>query len=102
MSPPVEPATLAMRLDALALAAQLLAQDLRSGLADLSALSPSVPVDHADALLSATELAKLLSIDSRTLRRWRHQGRAPKPLKGQDPLRWRRSDVERWIEGHAA
>jgi predicted DNA-binding transcriptional regulator AlpA len=102
----VDPATLAIRLDALAQAALLLAQDLRFSLAALGQDGPAGvvgkdPTSGDDRLLDAAGVAALFGVNLRTLRRMRHEQRAPKPLT-KDPLRWRRSDVERWIEERAA
>ena len=105
MSAPVDPATLAIHLDALAQAAQLVAQDLRSGLADLSHGAPSAsvkPTATPSDLLQADEFAALLRIDIRTLRRWRREGKVPKSLRGKGPLRWNRTAVECWLQERAA
>jgi predicted DNA-binding transcriptional regulator AlpA len=101
MTGQVDRAALAGHLEALANAALLAVQDLRMGLADLGPDAPSAtvkPVAVANDLLDANELAALLKIDIRTLRRWRIEGRVPKPLRGKGPLRWRRSDVEKWLK----
>jgi len=55
-----------------------------------------------EALLDTRELADVFGIGIRTLRRWRHQGRVPRPLRGRGPLRWSRTDVDRWIKEHAS
>lgn len=115
MSAQVDRAALAGHLEALAQAAQLVAQDLRSGLADLgdgmacvgragggASGDPPVNSCSSSALLDARELSAQLGINLRTLRRWRHEGRAPKPLRGKGPLRWRRTDVERWLQERAS
>jgi excisionase family DNA binding protein len=50
------------------------------------------------AVLTAEQLASLLQIDLRTLRQLRRAGEAPREFSvGRSP-RWRRADVERWME----
>ena len=50
--------------------------------------------------LRAREVAALFGVGVRTLRRWRHEKRIPAPLKLKGPLRWRRTEVEAWLEDH--
>ncbi len=100
MTGQVDPAVLASHLEALAHATLLVVQDLRSGVADLAGTAPSATVKSATVaseLIEADELAALLRIDIRTLRRWRIEGRVPRPLRGK-PLRWNRRAVEQWLK----
>ena len=55
--------------------------------------------NESDTLLTAQGLADLLGCDVRSLRRWRHEGRIPEPLYIGRVQRWRRADVDRWLEG---
>jgi excisionase family DNA binding protein len=49
-------------------------------------------------LLTTTEAAKLCGIGSRTLWRWSHSGRAPRPVKLSGRcVRYKRADVLKWI-----
>ncbi len=51
-------------------------------------------------LLTATEAAHLLGMDRKTLRVQAREGRAPvAPVEGTKPARWRRLDVEAFING---
>ena len=51
------------------------------------------------ALLSAQAVGVMLSLSKRAVFRMRSTGKICKPLKvGQGAIRWRRSDLERWIE----
>ncbi len=88
-------------LEALARAALAVAEDLRNGLAAGADSKPvgagGEPAVKPD-LITAAEVAEALRIDVRTLRRKRKLGKAPKALRGKGPLRWHRSDVDRWIE----
>ena len=50
-------------------------------------------------LLSAKELSKMLSTSVRSIWRYRSAQALPEPVKvGQGSIRWRQSDIERWIE----
>lgn len=101
MTAQVDPAALAAHLDDLARIAQVVAADLRNGLAVIAESRPAAtsgePVTN-NALMTAAEVAEALRIDVRTLRRKRLVGKAPRALRGKGPLRWRRADVDRWIE----
>ena len=55
-----------------------------------------------DALLTAQDLAAVLGCDLRTLRRWRHEGRIPEPVRIGGALRWRRCAVDTWLERDGA
>lgn len=50
-------------------------------------------------LLTPLELAKLLSVSTRTLERWRKAGTGPTPvqMKGSSLNRYVRGDVLRWL-----
>ena len=49
------------------------------------------------ALISATELADLLKISTRTLWRLRSSGRLIEPIKLGGSTRWRLDEVQKWI-----
>lgn len=51
------------------------------------------------ALIDADEFARQIGVDVRTLRRMRHEGAVPEPIQLGNVLRWRRSDVERFLQG---
>lgn len=50
-------------------------------------------------LLDAAEFARQLGVNVRTLRRMRHEGGVPKPIQIGNVIRWRRADVERFLQG---
>jgi len=58
-----------------------------------------------DNLLSNQETAELLGIKPATLEIWRHRGKGPVFVKfgekSQAPVRYRRSEVTRWIEAQS-
>ena len=107
---------LAENLQALAQVARGLAEiceDIGSDLACIapeSACSDSGPgkpraarvKDDLERLLNADEVAELLGVHPRTLRRNVLAGRAPKPIKGRKSRpRWRPADVRSWMEEKA-
>jgi len=51
-----------------------------------------------DRLLTADELADFLDVPIRTLYAWRHRGEGPIGFRVGKHLRYRRSDIQRWIE----
>ena len=69
-----------------------LLEDLRSELATLRESSPAAVVD-------ADGVARMLGVGERTLRRLRATRNFPRPIRGPGPLRWRRRDSERYLEG---
>ncbi len=50
------------------------------------------------ALINATQFAKLLSISERTLYRLKSSNRLPMSINLGGSVRWRRTDVNRWIQ----
>ena len=55
--------------------------------------------DAPGRLLSARDLAKMLGVQERTIRRWRKQkGKLPQGIElGDSVIRWREQDIERWL-----
>lgn len=49
-------------------------------------------------LLSAKEVADLLDAHERSVRRWSLEGRIPKPVQLGRSVRWRRTELVRWLE----
>jgi predicted DNA-binding transcriptional regulator AlpA len=101
----VDSGALAGDLRLLADIAVRLARHLEDGLAYLGGAEPHAtvsPPSTASDLLEADELAALLKIDIRTLRRWRREDKVPKPLRGKGPLRWSRTAVETWLRERAS
>jgi excisionase family DNA binding protein len=50
-----------------------------------------------DELLTEQELATLLKVAVRTVRRWRVEGSGPPALRIGRVVRYRRADVDRWL-----
>ena len=49
-------------------------------------------------LLTIDDVAKLVRTGARTIRRWRREGKLPPALHFGGLVRWRKPDIERWIE----
>jgi excisionase family DNA binding protein len=60
----------------------------------------AVMPDDAGELLTKREVAALLRISVRTLERLTEAGEGPSSIKFGRSRRWRRADVERWLEDH--
>ena len=55
-----------------------------------------MPAD--DVLLTEVEVADLLRVSQRTVRRWRNEGTGPPALRVGRRIRYRRSAVEAWLD----
>ncbi|WP_231598735.1 helix-turn-helix transcriptional regulator [Corynebacterium occultum] len=55
-------------------------------------------------MLSINELAALLGVSRSTVNAWRMDGAAPAEIKldGGKLIRFRREDIDRWLESEAA
>ena len=51
-----------------------------------------------DHLLRNPEAAAHIGVSSKTLRNWRFRGIAPPAVKLNGAVRYRRSDLDRWVE----
>lgn len=54
--------------------------------------------DDAGALLDPDQLSILLKVPKGTIYQWRHRGIGPRSIRVGRHLRYRRSDVERWLD----
>ena len=61
-------------------------------------ISDAVEMDGENRLLSVTELAEYLAVPVATLYAWRYRGEGPPALRVGRYLRYRWSDVQRWLE----
>lgn len=52
-------------------------------------------------MLNARELAELLRINERTLRRWVHRKKVIRPIRVGNTLRWKRAAIELWMKERA-
>jgi len=52
-----------------------------------------------DRLLKVSELAKFLGVAPSTIYRWLENGKLPQPFEiGDAAVRWRKSEIEHWLE----
>lgn len=51
-----------------------------------------------DALLSPQQLAEYLGVPLATVYRWRYEGTGPRGMKVGKHVRYRRGDVEAWLD----
>ena len=58
-------------------------------------------VDSRPLLLTAKELGRLLGVALCTVWTWNAAGRIPLPLRIGGTTRWRRREIEQWIEAGA-
>jgi predicted DNA-binding transcriptional regulator AlpA len=64
-------------------------------------LAPQNPMQSEQpSLLTRREVADLLRIGERSLARWRNDPKAkfPKPIRRGRVVRWRRAQIETWLE----
>lgn len=54
-----------------------------------------------DEMLTPEELAAETKVPVRTLYAWRYQGTGPRSIKVGRHLRYRRSDIDAWLDGLA-
>ncbi len=59
-------------------------------------------MDTADRLLTVEELANYLDVPVATIYAWRHRRQGPPGFRVGRHLRFRYSDVQRWIEERVA
>lgn len=52
----------------------------------------------SDRLLTTTEVAELLGLPPKTIMTWRSKGQGPPGVRLGRHCRWRRSDVDAWLE----
>jgi excisionase family DNA binding protein len=52
-------------------------------------------------ILTVIELAEMLSVPVSTVYRWNYAGTGPRAIKVGKYVRYRRVDVETWLEAHA-
>lgn len=72
-------------------------QDLANAVATLAEREAHVTT-MTSTLLDTTQFAAILGCDPRTLRRWIREAEVPAPIRIGGTLRWRRKDVDAWLE----
>jgi excisionase family DNA binding protein len=56
-------------------------------------------VGRDERLLSVAEVASYLGVPVKTLYQWRHKGVGPRAMRVGRHLRYRRSELDRWLDG---
>lgn len=56
----------------------------------------------ADEFLTTAEVAELLRVPTATIHRWVSQGTGPRSYRIGRHRRYRRADVDRWLDQHAS
>lgn len=54
-----------------------------------------------DPLLTLDQVAQWLGKPKNTLYAWHSRGKGPRAIRVGNTLRYRRSDVERWLDAHS-
>jgi len=94
----IEPlVALARDLHDLAARAEQLARSLESAVARLDQHEPSQT--DMKPVLTPAEFAATIGVHVRTVQRMRAAGQGPKPIRVRGAVRYRRRDVEAWLEG---
>ena len=68
---------------------------------DTDSRTSATETDHSGRLLTILEVAELLGIPVATIYRWRHVGDGPRGYRIGRHVRFRRAEVEAWIESRA-
>lgn len=63
-------------------------------------MEESRAVTAPPVILSTRQLAKILDLDERTLRRWAREGRGPRRIKFGPIVRYEVGAVFEWIRAH--
>jgi len=69
------------------------AQNQLAGAREQSDMSGAMP-----SLLSTTDVATILRVDPKTVRRWREEGHLPSAIQVGGVVRWKPEDIETWLE----
>ena len=89
-------ASLVRNLHDLAARASELARTLESAVAPLA--KPEQSQTNMPLVITPAEFADMLGVHPRTVQRMRAGGQGPKPIRVRGAVRYRRRDVERWLE----
>ena len=65
-------------------------------------LEPVPSNDEVPELLTTADVARILCASDKTVRTWHREGHIPKAIEVGGVLRWRRSDIESWLEEQSA
>jgi excisionase family DNA binding protein len=65
------------------------------------ASSTAIPTKRTERLMTVPEVAEWLGVSPGTLYHWRHTHRGPRSLTLAGGVRYRRGDVEEWLNAGA-
>ena len=65
-------------------------------------MTNDVTPEGKDCLLTTEQLAEFLQIPLTSLYQWRHKGLGPKGIKVGKYIRYRRRDVDAWLDDRTA
>lgn len=57
-----------------------------------------MPEAIKSVLISGNDLAKLLDVDLRTVRKFDYSGKLPRPVRLGKSVKWRVEEIQRWID----
>lgn len=60
----------------------------------------STPADSGIDFLTTEQLSDYLQVPAATVRMWRHNGTGPKGVRLGRHVRYRRSDVDAWVDAN--
>jgi predicted DNA-binding transcriptional regulator AlpA len=60
--------------------------------------APAEPIGEPSLLIDAEDLARLLSVSLRHVRRMDSADELPRPLRLGGSVRWRAEEIRRWVE----
>ena len=63
--------------------------------------SKATMIAESKLLLSADELGRALGVNKSTVWSWHSGGKIPTPVRIGGTTRWRRKEIERWLEAGA-
>ena len=82
------------------------AADVSRKLADEHQIQVAAGANRSDItcvkLLTVSDMAKLLRVAPKTIRRWRIEGRLPVSIEIGGVIRWEPAVVERWLKEQSA
>lgn len=98
---PTPPGAVPVAEDAVMLIVRQVAQEVGSALAGELRARATASHDRPE-FMTVVDLAGLLRVGEKTIRRWRLERYLPEPLVLRGVIRWRRSDVDAWLQAQEA
>jgi predicted DNA-binding transcriptional regulator AlpA len=102
VKPPPDPTAKSMLLFDEPALARLVGEEVQRRLEPILAALAAPATPSKPDLLKAEQLADMLQVDKRSIRRLLLEGALPFPIRLSDRIhRWRRSDIDAWLESGA-